>query len=365
MAKGLTIDLHDIEKKFLYQYSQASLFKNYVRSFVQSAMTNIEAELFQLYAQRSLDVATGQQLISWAKYLGVNYIGLTDEQIRDQCYWNAAENFGTGSLAEAVSFFTKWFRANRVKIEELGGGNLKLTVIDGEQRDTSTIKNWPCFPPGVAQINEVVYSALGPVFAFDEDPDNNGSGYGIVSRIGTGDLSPPIYSYPPPTVTGSVIWIDYLLHIDILNVNLNFKVELSKGADLLSSLKSYFATQPSDEIAGGLISIVDRNGTEWEFMCKQAFSAQPTLVTKVDDVATSIVSIRCVVNNVNWIDLRVNGVSRPYGTLNGVSGIPAFSAYHGTTTDSTIFANQNTNGLVIQYNITERPGIGGRWSLKI
>jgi len=365
MAINLELDPHDIKWKFLYQYKESIRFQKYVESFIQPAFSDMEAQFFAMISDRALDNATGQNLRMWAEFFGVPYTGQDDETLRDAIYWKAAENFGTGSIYEVRAFFEKWYRAQRVEVTELPNGEIDLRIIDGTIKNDGSIVDWPCFPPGMAQIKNKTYTPAGNIFSFVEDNDPDGAGYGIVTRVAEGATTPPIYTYPDASVTGQVIWVDYNMSIDVLDVTLRFKVELAKGTDMLNALKAYFTTQPSDEIAGGLVAFVDRNGTEWEFVCKQAFSAQPTLVTKVDDVATSTISVKCVVDNVSWIDLRVNGVSRPYGTLNGTTGIPAFSAYNGSTGDSTIFAQKNPNGLTVKYNITEKSGVGGRFSLKL
>lgn len=360
MAKNIVFDNHYIEPYFLWQYKTSGKFKKYVESFIQPAFLNLETQFLAMESLRTVDQATGDNLKLWADRLGIPYTGQSDEALRDEIYWASAEMFSTGSIYEAKAFFENYYRAKNVEIKELGGGKLELNIIDGHPKTGTTPTDWPCFPPGLAEVTNITFTDGGSVFVFQGDTNPLGSGYGIVdrSRNPPPDSSPSPYVFPTdPSITGNVISISVTSVGEIINVELVFKYVAPN--DLKNIFTTYFTNAAPDETSGGFISFKDRNGTEWEFFPNQALIADPLFMT----VSGNELRIRCVKDNAVWVKVRVNGVSIPWIWAYGVPGwFPAFSAWQAG--EGSLFLSQNPYGLTVTYQITERPGIGGRLTLK-
>jgi hypothetical protein len=134
MAKELQIDIHDITKKFLWQYANSDRFKLFVNSFIHTAFDQIETQLDNLYRQTSLMNSNGATLDSWGNRFGVPRNSTDDELYRDEILKKISEIYSLGTVYDVQDFFKNYYRAADVHILEKGNGQIDLTVLGGIQK---------------------------------------------------------------------------------------------------------------------------------------------------------------------------------------------------------------------------------------
>jgi len=363
MPKELVVDTHDVDSHFLFQYQESERFKDWVKAHLQPAFGTVEGQLFTLLMDRDVDRAVGVQLQQWAKFYGINYSGLSDEQLRSAIYVAAATQFGTGSIYEAKAFFKNYFRAADVKIEENYPGKLKVTILDGTVQPI--LSKWPPLPPGLAEVTIQYQAATDIIFSFAEDNDPKGAGYALLDEPLTRE--PYVdginrYTFPISGITGPAIYWEASFIDNFLNISLVFQ-EKSNPSGIKTWIENQLKQSPADEAEHkGFISFNDQSGKEWGIFTSASGQIASDLVTNTSD----LVRVKCVVNNQNLVYLRVNGMSENWVEAYQ-SGLPTYDASEATT----FYAKNPLGHICLGYvkdadlgkTLKLKPGVGGRYTL--